>query len=80
MKAQNGSWKQLHGCPSLNIAKIKNAWEDYDIKALPGMINWIKIAKPLDGRVFQYNEVLGKLREYDPPTCHEFTFVRDKQI
>ena len=74
--AQCGNTQFVCGCPSINLEKIKNSWESYDNKALPGIMSWIETAKPLNEHVFQYCEVLEKLKEHDPPHRYEFTFVK----
>lgn len=71
-----GNTQYVCGCPPLDIEETKKSWEAYDIKALPGMLEWVQTARPRNGQLFQYDEVLEKLREYNPPCCHEFTFVR----
>jgi hypothetical protein len=64
------------GCPSLDIEGTRKSWAEYDIKALPAMLDWVQIARPQHGEFFRHSEVMGKLKEYDPPCCHESTFVK----
>jgi hypothetical protein len=64
------------GCPGLDIEGTKKSWEEYDIKALPAMLDWVQTARPQHGEFFRHSEIMGKLKEYDPPCCHESTFVK----
>jgi hypothetical protein len=65
------------GCPRLDIEGTRKSWEEYDIKALPAMLEWVQTARPQNGNMFQYREVIDKLKEYNPPCCHECTFVKE---
>ncbi|MDR2737954.1 MAG: hypothetical protein LBB18_03385 [Puniceicoccales bacterium] len=67
----------VYGAPSINPEKLQQSWKDYDIKALEPMVEWIRSAKPRNGEMFQYDEVHGKLNEFNPPCCHEYTFVKE---
>jgi hypothetical protein len=65
------------GCPRLDLEGTRKSWAEYDIKALPAMLEWVQTARPQHGEFFQHSEVMEKLKEYNPPCCHESTFVKE---
>jgi hypothetical protein len=70
------SRSQKYGAPCINPEKIQQSWKDYTSRALEPMVEWIQTAKPQRGDIFQYGEVHGKLREYEPPIRYGITFAR----
>ncbi|MDR0715202.1 MAG: hypothetical protein LBF25_00220 [Puniceicoccales bacterium] len=66
----------VYGAPSIDPEEVQRSWKDYTDRALEPVLEWVQNARPAKGNVFQYGEVLEKLKEYEPPIRYGITFAK----